>query len=206
MSVNYKILVPFILRWEGGVSNDKADSGGLTNKGITFVTYGNLSKSVLNKEPTKQNFLAMTERDAELIIRFFWNKATNNNGFNSQKISEAVTTWFWGSGSFGLKEFQRLLNKKHQAKLAVDGKIGNKTMSVVNRINEHTLFVQMVEARKQFFIDLTNRRPKDKRFLNGWLNRLNDFYIRNKRADDPKIKLVGIVGLMALAFLVIRSL
>jgi len=206
MATNYKAFVPFILRWEGGVSNDKADSGGLTNKGITFTTYKALARGVLKKEPTQSNFLAMTERDAELIIKFFWDKATNKNGINSQKIAEAVTSWFWGSGGVGIRNFQRLLNKEFGTSLSIDGVVGNQTVAVINRINEHKLFIKMIEARKQFFIDLADKRPKDKRFLKGWLNRLNDFYNRHKRDSDPSIKLVGVVLGMTLALFFLKNI
>ena len=158
MKTNYKLFVPFILRWEGGIVNDAADSGGLTNKGITFTTYQALAKAVLGKEPTQANFLAMTKNDAELIIKFFWDKATNKDAINSQKIAESVTSWFWGSGRIGLKNFQRLLNDKFGANLTIDGIIGNQTVSAVNKINEHSLFVKMIEARKQFFIQLSRRQ------------------------------------------------
>src|SRR3712207_7646428 len=36
---NVKILLPFILKWEGGFVNDPADSGGATNKGVTIATW-----------------------------------------------------------------------------------------------------------------------------------------------------------------------
>ena len=53
---NYKTFVPFILRWEGKkITDDPIDSGGLTNKGVTFSTYKSLAKKVLGKsrqEPT----------------------------------------------------------------------------------------------------------------------------------------------------------
>lgn len=204
MSANYKIFVPFILRWEGGVVNDKADSGGLTNKGITFTTYQALAKLVLKKEPSQTNFLKMTVTDAELIIKYFWDKSTYKNSIKSQKIAEAITSWMWGTGATGIKEFQRLLNEKYNAKLLVDGIMGSNTAAFVNSLNEHNLFIEMIKARKQFFIDLANQRPKDKKFLNGWLNRLQDFYDRHKRAEDPVLKLTKIVGLMVGTFFLVR--
>lgn len=33
------VLLPFILKWEGGFANDPADSGGATNKGVTIATW-----------------------------------------------------------------------------------------------------------------------------------------------------------------------
>ena len=36
---DYRKLVPFIKKWEGGFSNHPQDRGGATNKGVTFSTY-----------------------------------------------------------------------------------------------------------------------------------------------------------------------
>ena len=33
---NVNVLLPFILKWEGGFVNDPADAGGATNKGVTI--------------------------------------------------------------------------------------------------------------------------------------------------------------------------
>ncbi|MFV0470220.1 MAG: glycosyl hydrolase 108 family protein, partial [Dysgonomonas sp.] len=34
-----ELLVPFILKWEGGFVNDPDDSGGATNMGVTIATW-----------------------------------------------------------------------------------------------------------------------------------------------------------------------
>ena len=39
---NIDILLPFILKWEGGFVNDPADAGGATNKGVTIATWRNV--------------------------------------------------------------------------------------------------------------------------------------------------------------------
>ena len=41
---DYRKYVPFILRWEGEVSDNPADRGGLTYKGITHRTYKHFVK------------------------------------------------------------------------------------------------------------------------------------------------------------------
>lgn len=202
---DYRKLVPFILRWEGGVSDDPADSGGLTNKGITYSTYEQLAKKVLGKEPTKTNFLNMTANDAALFVKHFWDKATNNNSINSQKIAEAVTNWYWGSGSVGIMEFQRLLNERFNAGLKVDGVVGINTVTAANKINPDKLFIEMIKARKQFFEDLVKKRPKDAKFLNGWLNRLDDFYKRHKKASDPALALLSIIAISTLLTAIINN-
>jgi len=44
---NYLDFLPFVLQWEGGYVNDPQDSGGATNRGVTYATYLALAKTVL---------------------------------------------------------------------------------------------------------------------------------------------------------------
>lgn len=37
---DYKLLVPFIRKWEGGFVNDPYDKGGATNAGVTIAPVG----------------------------------------------------------------------------------------------------------------------------------------------------------------------
>lgn len=39
------VLVPLILKWEGGFVNDPDDLGGATNMGVTLATYRQYRKS-----------------------------------------------------------------------------------------------------------------------------------------------------------------
>jgi len=150
------------------------DSGGHTNKGITRITFNNLSLNVLKKHPTLENFRSMTKEDAELIIQYYWNKATYRNKIVSQSVAESITSWFWGSGKYGLKLWQRMMNDHFGFDLDDDGKIGKATISAINSVIEKS-----VEVREDFFRDLCKRKPKNEKFLNGWINRLNSFKKRN---------------------------
>lgn len=193
---NYKLLVPFILRWEGGWADDKDDKGGKTNRGITIDTYNALAKQLLGIEPSLENFRQLTKEQAGLFVKYFWDKSTGNNRINSQKIAEAITTWRWGSGGYGLKEFQRLLNEKHNANLKVDGGIGTNTVGVVNKIDENKLFDEMIIARKLFFENLAKRDPSQMKFLKGWTNRLSNF----AQTHGTTIKQASKIGLPIFIF------
>lgn len=178
---NYLLYVPFVIKWEGGFVNDPDDNGGATNRGITWDTFQALSFKVLAMYPTWTNFLNLTKEQAGLIVKHFWDKATYNNSIISQKVAEAVTSWYWGSGALGLKNVQRLLNEKFGKNLTADGVIGPKTIQAINSINPDTLFDAMYQARKEFFENLTMKDPSQVKFLKGWINRLNDFYSRHPK-------------------------
>ena len=178
---DYRKFTPFILRWEGGEVNDKADRGGHTNRGITRTTFNALSRRVLGKEPTLANFKNLSREDAMKFIHYFWNKATGNNQIKSQAVAEAMTSWFWGSGSYGIKEWQRMLRDKFgKTKIIVDGGVGMQTINYTNSIPENELMKQAIATREETFRRLVKRDPRQAKFLKGWLNRLNDFTKRHK--------------------------
>lgn len=193
---DYRKFTPFILRWEGGEVNDKMDRGGHTNKGITRTTFNALSKRLLGKAPTLENFRNLSQEDAMKFIRHFWNKATANNQIKSQAVAEAITSWFWGSGSFGIKEWQRMLRDKFGKKdISVDGGVGKQTVAYTNSIPEEKLMAQAIKSREETFRNLVKRDPRQAKFLKGWLNRLNDFTNRHKQALETTAK-VGGVGIL----------
>lgn len=177
---DYKLYVPFVLNWEGGVSNHVADTGGLTNKGITWNTYKTLCPAVYGCEPTKKHFYSLDADSVGLMIRHFWNKSTANNRIGSQKIAEAITSWAWGSGTYyGLKWFQEMLNKEYNAGLQVDGQIGVLTVNFINSLDPDELFRKCLVYRRNRFISICNENASQKVFLKGWLNRLEDFAERH---------------------------
>ena len=180
---DYRKYVPFVLRWEGGVSNNAADRGGLTYKGITRATYVTLCQTVLKRSPDREHFLSLTDEEVGLFVKYYWDKATNNNQIASQKIAEAITSWFWGSGKLGLMWYQRMLNKEYGCKLVVDGIIGRASIEAINSIDADDLFKTSIKYRYNRFYQICRQNPSQKIFLKGWLNRLQDFAERHGELD-----------------------
>ncbi len=180
---DYRKYVPFVLRWEGGLSDIAADRGGLTYKGITRATYSTLCQTVLKKAPNIDHFLNLTDEEAGLFVKYYWDKATNNNQIASQKIAEAITSWFWGSGKLGLIWYQRMLNKEYNCDLEDDGVIGNASIEAINSIDADDLFKTSIKYRYNRFHQICRQNPSQKIFLKGWLNRLQDFAERHGELD-----------------------
>ncbi len=196
---DYRKFTPFILRWEGGEVNDKMDRGGHTNKGITRTTFNALSRRLLGKAPTMENFRKLSQEDAMKFIRHFWNKATGNNKIKSQSVAEAITSWYWGSGGYGIKEWQRMLRDKFGKKdISVDGGVGPQTIRYTNSIPENKLMAQAIASREQTFRNLVKRDPRQARFLKGWLNRLSDFTSRHKEVLKTTTKVGGVSLLLGI--------
>ena len=55
---DYKKLIPFVLKYEGGIVDDPDDAGGFTNKGVTLKTF----RSVYGKDKTKEDLINSTLR------------------------------------------------------------------------------------------------------------------------------------------------
>lgn len=180
---DYRKYAPFVLNWEGGVSNNDADRGGLTCKGITYATYNTLCKIVLKKDPDKQHFLSLTDEEVGLFVKYYWDKSTNNNQIASQKIAESITSWFWGSGKLGLMWYQQMLNKEYGCKLVVDGVIGRASIAAINSIDADSLFRMSIKYRRERFYAIVKNNPSQKIFLKGWLNRLQNFAERHGELD-----------------------
>lgn len=167
---DYKKLIPTVLKWEGGWANDPADAGGPTMKGITLATYTAYCSKKGLKLPTTQQLKNISQEEWEEIFKtMYWDRWKADN-IKSQSVANLLVDWLWTSGLYGIKFPQRLLG------LQDDGIVGPKTLAAINNYpNQEELFKKLWDRRKQHFTSIANSRPSNKKFLKGWLNRLNDF-------------------------------
>lgn len=145
MKNNFEACVALVKKDEGGYSNDPSDSGGATNFGITIVDY----KKYINKNGTPDDVRSMTWEQAKQIYKTkYWNALDCDN------LPSGVdyTCFDYGIHS-GLQRPRNALKKF--PKLA-----GLKLVDAIN------------DERATFLKNLANRRPKDQKYLNGWLNRV----------------------------------
>nr|DAO06529.1 MAG TPA: Lysozyme [Caudoviricetes sp.] len=163
-----EILAPYIKKWEGGFVNDPADRGGATNKGITIATFEAYCKAKSLPRPNVERLKRMTDGEwLDILKTMFWDRWQADK-IKSQKLANILVDWVWGSGVYGIKIPQRILGVKQ------DGIVGNKTLEALNAQDPDKLFQVIYEARKKYLNDITISRPANKRFLRGWLNRLED--------------------------------
>ena len=187
---NHKDIVPFFYKWEGGKSRDASDDaskypcptkfdgigGWHTVKGVTYASW----VGVFGKD-NDDRFFEMNDEDWGLIFKNkYWDKVKGDD-IKYQSIANVFVSWAWGSGAGeAIKQMQRVLGVDR------DGIIGKQTIGALNSREEQELFDACIEARRSFFYYITNpnnakdpktkiRFAKNKKFLKGWLNRLNDF-------------------------------
>lgn len=160
---DYRKLKPFILRWEGGYINDQADLGKQTNKGVTLSTY----RSVFGKNKTVSDLKKITDEQWEFIFKkFYWDKWKADN-IKDQNVANILVDWLWCSGSYGIKIPQRVLG------VSADGIVGSKTIAAINARYGRELFDTIKQERKGFIDRICQTRPQNRKFKNGWLNRIN---------------------------------
>lgn len=186
---NANILLPFILRWEGGFVNDPTDRGGATNKGVTITTWRQVGYDKDGDGDIDVDDLKLlTNEDVRdrVLVPHYWNRWKADT-INDQKIANILVDWVWASGSHGIKIPQRLLG------VNVDGIVGPKTIEAVNFADPKSLFLAIYDERVKFINNIVERSISEyekkigrkatetellkytqKRFRKGWLNRLSE--------------------------------
>ena len=159
---DYRILKPFILKWEGGFVNDPNDSGGATNKGVTLATY----RRYKGESASIDDLKAITDEDWDAIFKtMYWDKVKADN-IASQAVANLCVDWLWMSGTNAIKYVQRLIGATE------DGIVGKQTLAKLNAKGDG-LVLPIYNYRKDFYHRIVASRPNKKRFLRGWINRLN---------------------------------
>lgn len=159
-----ELLKPFILRWEGGFVDDPLDRGGATNKGITIGTFRNF----YGKDATVEQLKNITDEQWLHIFKSgYWDKWKADD-IENQSIANIVVDWAWGSGAAtSIKQVQKILG------VAVDGIVGDDTLTAINIAGQRRLFVKIHNRRIEFVENIVKRDPSQARFLKGWKNRIN---------------------------------
>ena len=171
-----EILKPFILSWEGGFANIKGDRGGATNKGVTIATY----RSVFGKERTVDDLKTLTDVEwMHIFNTLFWNRWQADH-IKDQSVANLLVDWVWASGNYGVRLPQRILG------VAIDGVVGPKTLAAVNDYpDQEKLFKMLWQEREDFFKRIGTGTQK--KFLKGWLNRLNGIQYGCLVCNDKKV-------------------
>lgn len=183
--------IPFILRWAAGVirkpeesvkqlfvrarrsgwSDDPLDAGGATQCDVTLATYRTYCRRKGLPVPDKARLRVIPyEHWREILKTMYWDR-WHADEIRSQRVAEILVDWVWASGSYGVKRPQKLLG------VTVDGIVGPETIAAVNSADPDRLFARIKHDRVKFCDEIVARRPSQKKWLRGWLNRINAFLL-----------------------------
>jgi len=85
-------------------------------------------------------------------------------------LANILVDWVWYSGRYGIAIPQSVLG------LTGNGKVDNRTIHALNDYPDpEGLFEKIKQVRRAYLNMICIDRPANRRFLKGWLNRLNDF-------------------------------
>lgn len=168
---NMKKTIAFFKKWEGSWANDPDDNGGATMMGITLSTY----RQFFGKDKTVNDLKSITDDEWETIFRKgYWDKAKCDQ-IKDDDIALLIADMCWGSGSVtAIKKVQKCLG------LVDDGIVGSKTLAALNVERPRYVFNILWNMRYEWLHRIAEK-GNNKKFLRGWLNRLDDIALWNHK-------------------------
>ena len=160
----FERIFDYLLKVEGGYSNDKHDKGGKTKYGITeedardFGYKGDMQD--LTKDFAKNIYLKKYYLGNKL------DKVVND------KVALSVCDFIVNGGAWGAKKAQAALNELG-FDLRVDGILGEKSLAALNEVDENKFLEKYHDLQRRYYRVLAANKPSQKKFLTGWLNRVD---------------------------------
>lgn len=183
--------IPILFRWEAGInmkanetveqafarakktgwSDDPLDKGGATMIGVTLGTYRTYCRYKGKKTPGKTELKNIPYKEwRDIVHTLYWSK-WKADLIENQHVANMIVDWVWASGQgIGIKRVQKILG------VTADGIVGPKTIAAVNSANPKELFQKVYDARAAHFNAIVKANPSQKKWLKGWMNRINYIY------------------------------
>ncbi len=166
MSIKFAVFASQSIAFEtggdksGGYTNDPSDSGGETKWGISKRAHPQL------------NIKTLTFNDALKIYNLqYWSRHYD------AILSDRIAFKLFDMGILtGVGTTTRLLQKAVKDcgfLIRVDGCVGPITVAAINTCDENLLYFKFISRLEAHFKSLAFWKPKNKKYLRGWLTRLN---------------------------------
>lgn len=160
-------IISDVIRREGAeFTNDPADAGGPTKYGITQAT---LSRW-LEQPATIADVQNITAEDARRIYRFLYVEEPRFDEIDDAVLQGLVV-------DCGVLHGQARAAGWLQAAVGVkqDGKIGPVSIAAVNAARPLQLFLRICARRWRYMGEITQDKPDNLKWLEGWCNRGSGF-------------------------------
>ena len=154
----------YLLKVEGGYTNDKHDKGGETTWGIT--------KEEARDFGYKGSMQDLTKDFAKNIYLKKYYLGNKLDKVVNDKTALSICDWAVNSGRNGTKNVQVALNQINGSDLVVDGIIGNKTLEALNATDTGKFLEVYHNLQRIYYKGKVEVDKTQEDFLSGWLNRL----------------------------------
>lgn len=145
-----------VAQFEGGYVKDPQEGGGEANHGITLSFLRSVRPGA-----TSNDLRSLTKEEARQMFDTHFIRKPGIDKLPDVAQAEMVGLSINAGPKAAIKVLQRAAGVK------ADGVIGPKTIEAVKRLSNE----QIGRAVDDFYINLVERVPKNRRFLKGWLNR-----------------------------------
>lgn len=178
--------IPIILQHEGGLVNDPNDPGGITNFGISL----RYLQSLVQQEPqllsvydvdhqgviNALDIRDLPEADAIQIYKTQWWDKYNYGEINDQSLATKIFDLAVNMGGITanklLQQACNILSGNNCVE--VDGILGVMSLAVINKLNPVATLQTLRQQAIQYYQNLVANNPSLSKFLNGWLNRVEE--------------------------------
>lgn len=192
MADNFSTAHTFTAKWEGGLSEDAADSGGLTKFGVDLAMMQDIASTQAGRDTldrmgiilpvTRNTIKNLTETQAASIYRW---QAWEALKLDQIPLRPGIVIYDAAVNS-GPRQSVRFAQRGYNACVAygqpldTDGIMGPATRKAMQQADTDKILMAMLDQREQFYRDLVAAKPSQEVFLAGWLNRVADLrrYVR----------------------------
>ena len=181
----FEKIFDYLLRVEGGYSNDENDKGGKTKFGII--------EEEARKYGYKGDMQDLTKDFAKNIYLKKYYLGNKLDKVVNDKVASSICDWAVNSGRNGTKNAQIAINQLTNANLDVDGIIGNKTLEALNSVDSNKFLEVYHNLQRIYYKGKVEADRTQEGFLTGWLNRvqrkeeyLRDWDKQNTATDNQK--------------------
>jgi lysozyme family protein len=171
MNGNFEQSLAFLLKEEGGYTNNPHDKGGMTNLGVTHTDWG----AWIGREPTEQDMRGLTpEKVAPLYKQKYW---------DAMKCDDLPVGVDYAVFDFGVNSGTGRSARYIQSVCGAtqDGIIGPQTLAAVKSMDPIAVIDSLCDKRLNFLQALSDWQY----FGNGWGGRVERVRQRAKRMVSP---------------------
>ena len=160
----FEKIFDYLLKVEGGYSDDKHDKGGKTKYGI------------IEEEAREFGYKGdMQDLTMDFAKNIYLKKYYLGNKLDkvaNDKVALSICDWAVNSGKNGIKNAQIAINQLTNANLDIDGIIGNKTLEALSTVDPGKFLEVYHNLQRIYYRSKVADDKTQENFLAGWLNRV----------------------------------